>query len=229
MNRPSQAIHNSRAFTLIELLVVIAIIALLAALLVPTLKQARAKAWRVSCQSNLKQIGIATLLYNFDHGEWPMPHPDHVWTEHLLSYVGLDDKTQDSDVFVCPVQRGGAWREKYMQWTDLPDCSYTWNALGPCAVNYGEGEVRFGYSSVTPFDKLVVLTDGYGWRVTSAAAMLYDIWPVLNGSWTRPHPDGINVLYADFHVEYTLDGTLGYWVNFCGRYGMLGQDDMLPR
>lgn len=223
--------RSSRGFTLIELLVVIAIIAVLAALLTPALKQAREKAWRISCTSNLKQIGTATLLYISDHDDaWPMPHPNSVWTTNLLSYVGLDAKTQDSDVFVCPVQRGGAWREKYMQWTDLPDCSYTWNALGPCAVNYEEGEVRFAehYSAITPFDKLVVLTDGYGWRVTSFTAMYYDIWPVLNGAWRRPHPDGINVLYADFHVEYTLDGTLGYWVNFLGRYDMLGQDDMLP-
>jgi prepilin-type processing-associated H-X9-DG protein/prepilin-type N-terminal cleavage/methylation domain-containing protein len=61
-----------QAFTLVELLTVIGIIAILAALLLPVLEQARAKAQQASCLNNLKQLSTATLMYLSDYDEhWP--------------------------------------------------------------------------------------------------------------------------------------------------------------
>ncbi len=62
-----------KGFTLIELLVVIAIIAILAAILFPVFAQAREKARQATCQSNLKQIGLAIIMYTHDYDGYLCP------------------------------------------------------------------------------------------------------------------------------------------------------------
>jgi prepilin-type processing-associated H-X9-DG protein/prepilin-type N-terminal cleavage/methylation domain-containing protein len=61
-------LRKTAAFTLIELLVVIAIIAILSVLLLPALARAKASAQRAACESNLRQLGLATEMYLGDSG-----------------------------------------------------------------------------------------------------------------------------------------------------------------
>lgn len=107
---------NFNGFTLVELLVVISIIALLLSVLMPSLNRARRQAQNVVCLSNLKEIGIAAMLWTQGHDGWVLPAVWHVsagvdaqgmYDEGLEPYTNADSGKNKNrkNVYSCPAVR----------------------------------------------------------------------------------------------------------------------------
>ena len=103
--------RKSQAFTLVELLVVISIIALLVAILLPTLNRAREQAKTVVCLSNMRQMSLATLMFAYEHDEsLPLGTEAHSASGATTSEQGtwlkeLDRYTEQPLLYRCPSDR----------------------------------------------------------------------------------------------------------------------------
>ena len=96
--------RSHAGFTLIELLTVIAIIGILAAIIIPTVGSVRQSAQASACLSNLRQIGLAAILYTNDNkGRLPDAGTgtDPQWARTLSAYLAVP-ATQRASIFVCP-------------------------------------------------------------------------------------------------------------------------------
>ena len=216
---------NRRAFSLIELLVVISIIGLLAALLLPALKQGRESARAAACASNLRQIGMATQMYLDDHGRF-FPYFTTAGADRLW-YFGLESPYNPSGgpgarhidltkaklysylqtlhgAEVCPSYdyHSPLWRQKFDQIT----YGYGFNIYGLTTNNVGKApsEVRDPARIICFADTAQVNTIQP--PASPSHPMLEESYFVEFSNLRIPtthfrHKSFANVLFCDNHVE----------------------------
>ena len=198
------------AFTLIELLVVTAIIGVLAALLLPTLSQAKRQAQRIQCVSNLHQHGLALHVLLSEYHSYPTGRgtnrdgaPGMFWAEQLeRGALGVPNPPKDfyhKGVWLCP----SAPRKPYPN-------DYGYNLYGSASVGSDtnalglQGHSVSGQEAVNPITEsemvsptdMVAIGDGGGVFLMRGYAHSY-------------HKGKANILFCDGHVE-SLKGDFAF-------------------
>ena len=189
--KPASFLNIRRGFTLVELLVTIAVVAILAALLFPSISQIVARGKSLKCLSNLRQIGGAFHLYaNDNNGMFPPLNAGSgdtsTWMIRLAPYVGVNDGVlglaplaRAVPPFICPEWKMDASRK----------VSYAVNVniLRP-SLNWNYRRMNVPQSSTFLVVEIAANTDNFN--------------PSIDGDVSRRHPNkSANFLYVDGHVE----------------------------
>jgi prepilin-type N-terminal cleavage/methylation domain-containing protein/prepilin-type processing-associated H-X9-DG protein len=213
-NKPSR---KDQGFTLIELLVVIAIIAILASILFPVFARARENARRASCQSNLKQIGIAMMQYTQDYDEKYIPFQGPISQTTSSGAPGLGETfvsviqpyIKSTQVFICPSATGTTVT------TSGTAGDHNWGVTGsdwhdPSTGSYGMNtslEDSSLASVSAPATRILFFDSAWYTAGGVTVGLVGDpIWEA-----TR-HFDGIDIAYADGHVKWIGKNRFGSFV-----------------
>lgn len=203
--------QRRNAFTLIELLVVIAIIAILAAILFPVFAQAKAAAKKTSDASNLKQIGLGTLMYMndnddmFPRGYYANPQNTSywfTWREAVAPYIKNGQSYYSNGL---PLMNGGIWSSPsqpsgsmygYGAHDGLMPTDYHWYAPSTFVASHSQGQVEKSTQT------LMISTIGINpsWNSGAAGGIETLLWTYCD--WTWPI-----VWNADGNAKYEGDNS----------------------
>ena len=198
-----------KGFTLIELLVVIAIIAILAAILFPVFARAREKARQSSCLSNIKQLGLAAMMYSQDYDErLPWDDLDYdgdgtqdgTWRGMIAPYV------KNSQMFLCPSKKmasnvfDGRYNDVGM------NAGYAMNVAHWLPAAGGEDDHTPPYGAaladVEDSSACILFTESDGNHNASNPGGVNATQWVPGDEWAARHNQGANYAFIDGHGKW---------------------------